>query len=207
MLAFRAKPDRAVVTVDPHPNQITQLLHSWSQGDASALEELMPLVYGELHRIAERYMSDEASGHTLQTTALVNEAYLRLIRGAGPDWQSRNHFFAVSAQVMRHILVDWARSHQTQKRGSGVAAVELDEKLAVPVQSSSDLVAIDDALKALALIDARKSQIVELHFFGGLSVQETAEVLKVSQETVFRDWRLAKSWLRRELSKESSREE
>jgi RNA polymerase sigma-70 factor (ECF subfamily) len=162
----------------------------------------MPLVYHELHRIAQRYMSDEGSGHTLQTTALVNEAYLRLAQGSPGDWQSRSHFYAVSAQVMRHILVDWARSHQAKKRGSGVAPIQLDEQLAMPLQSGSDLVAIDDALKALAGLDSRKSQVVELRFFGGLTVEEIADVLKVSQETVHRDWRFAKSWLRRELDPE-----
>jgi RNA polymerase sigma-70 factor (ECF subfamily) len=164
----------------------------------------MPLVYNELHHMAQRYMSGEASGHTLQPTALVNEAYLRLVRGAQAEWQGRSHFFAVSAQVMRHILVDWARSRQAGKRGSGAPVLELNENLAIPMQSSSDLIAIDDALKALAQVDPRKSQIVELRFFGGLTVEETAEVLKVSQETVHRDWRLAKSWLRRELGKEFS---
>jgi RNA polymerase sigma-70 factor, ECF subfamily len=191
--------------VEPTPNEITQLLRSWSRGDSEALRDLIPLVYHELHRIAQRYMSDEGASHTLQPTALVNEAYLRLVQGAQGDWQNRNHFYAVSAQVMRHILVDWARSHQAKKRGSGVAPVQLDEQLGVPVQSSSDLVAIDDALKGLALIDSRKSQVVELRFFGGLTVGEIADVLKVSQETVHRDWRFAKSWLRRELGKESPR--
>lgn len=187
--------------MEPNTNEITQLLRSWSQGDSRALEQLMPLVYNELHRIAQRYMSDEATAHTLQTTALVNEAYLRLVQGSQGDWQGRNHFYAVGAQVMRHILVDWARSHQAQKRGSGVAPIQLDEKLAIPMQSGSDLVAIDDALTALALVDSRKSRVVELRFFGGLSVAEIAEVLQVSQETVHRDWRLAKSWLCREIGK------
>lgn len=187
--------------MEPNTNEITQLLRSWSQGDSRALEQLMPLVYNELHRIAQRYMSDEATAHTLQTTALVNEAYLRLVQGSQGDWQGRNHFYAVGAQVMRHILVDWARSHQAQKRGSGVAPIQLDEKVAIPMQSGSDLVAIDDALTALALVDSRKSRVVELRFFGGLSVAEIADVLQVSQETVHRDWRLAKSWLRREIGK------
>jgi RNA polymerase sigma-70 factor, ECF subfamily len=193
--------------MEPPSDQITQLLRSWSQGDAHALEALIPIVYGELHRIAQRYMSDEAAAHTLQATALVNEAYLRLVRGPSAEWQSRIHFFAVSAQIMRHILVDWARSRQACKRGSGLSPIQLDEALAMPAQSGSDLVAIDDALKALALVDARKSQVIELRFFGGLSVGETAQVLHVSEETVHRDWRLAKSWLRRELAKhqESSR--
>ena len=162
----------------------------------------MPLVYDELHSMARRYMSDEKPGHTLQATALVNEAYLRLVNASGADWQNRTHFFAVSAQVMRRILVDWARSRHAAKRGNDVPALELDEALAVPLKTGADLVAVDDALKALTLLDSRKSQIVELRFFGGLSVKETAEVLKVSEETVHRDWRLAKSWLRRELGKE-----
>jgi RNA polymerase sigma-70 factor, ECF subfamily len=187
--------------VEPPADQITQLLRSWSQGDTHALEALMPIVYNELHRLARRYMSEEATGHTLQTTALVNEAYLRLVRGSRAEWQSRTHFFAVSAQVMRHILVDWARSRRARKRGSGLSPIQLDESLAMPAQSGADLVAIDDALKALALLDPRKSQVVELRFFGGLSVGETAQVLQVSEETVHRDWRLAKSWLRRELGK------
>jgi RNA polymerase sigma factor (TIGR02999 family) len=182
--------------------QITQLLQSWGQGDEGAIDKLMPLVYDELHRMARRYMSDEKPGHTLQTTALVNEAYLRLVHSSQANWQSRTHFFAVCAQVMRRILVDWARSRQAQKRGSDMPALELNEAIAVPLETGTDLVAIDDALKALAQVDPRKSQIVELRFFGGLSVQETAEVLKVSQETVHRDWRLAKSWLRREIGKE-----
>jgi RNA polymerase sigma factor (TIGR02999 family) len=188
--------------VEPPGIQITQLLQSWSQGDEGAIDKLMPLVYDELHRMAGRYMSDEKPGHTLQTTALVNEAYLRLVHTSKSDWQSRSHFFAVCAQVMRRILVDWARSRQAQKRGNDIPPLELNEAFAVPVETGADLVAIDDALKALTLVDARKSQIVELRFFGGLSVQETAEVLKVSEETVHRDWRLAKSWLRRELGKE-----
>jgi RNA polymerase sigma-70 factor (ECF subfamily) len=193
--------------VEPQPEQITQLLRSWSQGDKGALEALMPIVYNELHRIAQRYMSGEGTAHTLQTTALVNEACFRLVRGSQADWQSRTHFFAVSAQVMRHILVDWARSRQAHKRGSGLSPIQLDETLAMPVQSGGDIVAIDDALEALALLDPRKSRIIELRFFGGLSVEETAQVLQVSEETVHRDWRLARSWLRRELAKGLARGE
>jgi RNA polymerase sigma factor (TIGR02999 family) len=181
--------------------QITELLRSWSQGDEGAIERLMPMVYDELHRMARRYMSSEKPGHTLQATALVNEAYLRLVDASQANWQNRTHFFAVSAQVMRRILVDWARSRQAAKRGSDMPVLELNEALAVPMQTGSDLVAVDDALKALALVDARKSQVVELRFFGGLNVEETAAVLKVSQDTVHRDWRLAKSWLRRELAR------
>jgi RNA polymerase sigma factor (TIGR02999 family) len=188
--------------LEPPAIQITQLLQSWRHGDEAAIDKLMPLVYDELHSMARRYMSDEKPGHTLQATALVNEAYLRLVNASGADWQNRTHFFAVSAQVMRRILVDWARSRHAAKRGNDVPALELDEALAVPLKTGADLVAVDDALKALTLLDSRKSQIVELRFFGGLSVKETAEVLKVSEETVHRDWRLAKSWLRRELGKE-----
>ena len=192
--------------MEPPAIEITQLLQSWSHGDKAAIDKLMPLVYDELHSMARRYMSNEKPGHTLQATALVNEAYLRLVSGSGANWQNRAHFFAVSAQVMRRILVEWARSRQAAKRGSDVPALELVEALAVPLKTGTDLVAVDDALKALALLDPRKGQIVELRFFGGLSVKETAEVLKVSEETAHRDWRLAKSWLRRELGRDSGKE-
>jgi RNA polymerase sigma-70 factor, ECF subfamily len=191
--------------MEPPVIQITQLLQSWSHGDEAAIDKLMPLVYDELRRMARRYMSNEKPGHTLQTTALVNEAYLRLVDASGANWQNRTHFFAVSAQVMRRILVDWARSRHAAKRGNDVPALELDEALAVPIKTGTDIVAVDDALKALTLFDSRKSQIVELRFFGGLTVKETAEVLKVSEETVHRDWRLAKSWLRRELGRNPDR--
>jgi RNA polymerase sigma factor (TIGR02999 family) len=185
--------------------QLTQLLKAWSEGHEDALEKLMPVVYDDLHRLARRYMSDERPGHTLQATALVNEAYMRLLDSARPTWQSRAHFFAVSGRIMRRILVDWARSRQALKRGSNVPALELDEAIAVLGQPGADLVAIDDALQALAALDLRKSQIVELRFFGGLSAKETAEVLHVSEETVLRDWKLSKSWLRREMTKEPPR--
>jgi RNA polymerase sigma factor (TIGR02999 family) len=185
--------------------QITQLLQAWSEGDEGALELLMPIVYEELHRLAQRYMADERPGHTLQATALVNEAYVRLANAGRGGWHDRAHFFAVSARVMRRILVDWARSRRAQKRGSDVPALELQENLAVAGgKSGNDLIAIDDALTTLATLDSRQSQIVEMRFFGGLSVKETAEVLTVSEETVRRDWKVAKSWLRRELSLESS---
>ena len=183
-------------------HEITQLLQAWGEGEESALERLAPLVYQELHRLAHYYMARERSGHTLQTTALLNEAYLRLVDSPKLSWQCRAHFFAVSAQVMRRILVDWARSRQAQKRGGDAPVVELDEALVVAEAPGADLVALDDALKTLAELDPRKSKVVELRFFGGLSVEETAEVLKVSPETVLRDWKFAKSWLRRELSKE-----
>src|SRR5579863_2480332 len=182
---------------------VTQLLQAWSDGDPGAMEQLVPLVYEELHRLARRYMADERPEHTLQATALVNEAYLRLAQSEHSGWRGRAHFFAVSAQVMRRILVDWARSRRAQKRGGDVPAIELEETLAiVSGKSGNDLIAIDDALQTLAAFDSRKSQVVELRFFGGLSVKETAEVLTVSEETVRRDWNMAKSWLRRELRRE-----
>jgi RNA polymerase sigma factor (TIGR02999 family) len=185
--------------MQPESEQITQLLQSWSQGDPGAIEKLVPLVYDELHRLAQRYMADERPGHTLQTTALVNEAYLRLVDSSHATWEGRSHFFGVCAQMMRRILVDWARSRQALKRGGDVSSLDLDEALAAATQPGTDLVAIDDALQALTAIDPRKGQVVELRFFGGLSVKETADLLKVSPETVQRDWKLAKSWLRREL--------
>jgi RNA polymerase sigma-70 factor, ECF subfamily len=188
--------------MQPRAEQITQLLQSWNQGDQGAAEKLVPLVYDELHRLAHRYMSEERPGHVLQTTALVNEAYLRLVDSEPANWEGRSHFFGICAQVMRHILVDWARSRQALKRGGDVPALDFQEALSAAKQSDTDLVAIDEALNALAVVDARKSQVVELRFFGGMSVKETAEVLKISPETVQRDWKLAKSWLRRELSGE-----
>jgi RNA polymerase sigma factor (TIGR02999 family) len=182
-------------------DHITQLLQSWSQGDQSAMEQLMPLVFDELHRVARRYMSGERPGHTLQTTALVNETYLRLVNSDGANWEGRTHFFGVCAQMMRRILVDWTRSRQALKRGGEARVLDLDsEALAAVNQPGMDLVALDDALNALSAIDARKGRVVELRFFGGLSVKETAEVLGISAETVQRDWKIAKSWLRRELA-------
>jgi RNA polymerase sigma factor (TIGR02999 family) len=186
-------------------HEVTQLLKAWTTGDEQALEKLTPLVYQQLHRAAQRYMAGERSGHVLQTTALVNEVYLRLVDCNQIDWQDRAHFFAVSAQLMRRILVDFARSRGYQKRGGGAPHVSLDEAPSVCNEPDANLVAMDDALKALAAVDARKSKVVELRFFGGLSVEETAEVLKVSAETVVRDWRLAKVWLLRELGQEHRR--
>ncbi|MFZ0964511.1 MAG: sigma-70 family RNA polymerase sigma factor [Terriglobia bacterium] len=188
--------------MEPSAHEITRLLQAWSEGEQSALDRLIPLVYQELHRLAHHYMTRERSGHTLQTTALLNEAYLRLVDSAKPSWQSRTHFFAVSAQVMRRILVDWARSRQAVKRGGHEHPLEWEEALVVAESPGADLVSLDDALKALAALDPRKSAVVELRFFGGLSVEEVAEVLKISPETVMRDWKFSKSWLRRELSKE-----
>jgi RNA polymerase sigma-70 factor (ECF subfamily) len=181
-------------------HEVTQLLLAWSDGDQKALERLMPLVYGELHRLAKRYMARERAGHTLQTTALVNEAYLKLIDSTRMNWRNCAHFFAVSAQLMRRILIDFARSRHALKREVGTDPVSLDE--APIVSQRADLVALDDALNALTALDPRKSQVVELRFFGGLSVEETAEVLKVSAETVMRDWKLAKIWLLHELRPE-----
>ena len=186
----------------PPAQQVTQLLLAWSQGEESALEKLTPVVYQELKRLAHRYMGGERVDHTLQTTALVNEAYLRLIDGKQVDWQNRAHFFAISARLMRRILVDWARAQQSHKRGDQPQRVTLDEALMLTRGRKEDLVALDEALKTLTRVDPQKSQVVEMRFFGGLSVEETAEVLKVSLDTVLRDWRLAKLWLLRELSGE-----
>ncbi len=180
--------------------KVTQLLVAWSEGDESALDRLIPLVNEELRRLAHHYISGERAGHTLQTTALVNEAYLRLVDSSRVQWHDRAHFFAVSAQLMRRILVDYARARRSQKRGGEMTRVSLTGALPIAYQREPDLVALDDALSTLAAIDPRKGRVVELRFFGGLSVEETAEVLEVSPDTVMRDWRLAKSWLLRELS-------
>jgi RNA polymerase sigma-70 factor, ECF subfamily len=179
--------------------EITQLLQAWGDGNERALDQLMPIVYEELRRAARRYMVHQPPDHTLQTTALVNEVYLRLVNFREVSWQDRAHFFAVCAKLMRRILIDLARSRQYQKRAGGARRVVWDEALAVSREAPPDLLAVDDALKALAAVDPRKSQVVELRFFGGLSVKETGEVLKVSEETVQRDWRLAKLWLLHEL--------
>src|SRR5208283_804273 len=184
----------------PSSHDVTQLLKAWTTGDEQALEKLTPMVYEQLHRVAQRCMAGERPGHTLQTTALVNEVYLRLVDCAKVNWQDRAHFFAVSAQLMRRILIDFARSRGYQKRGGGLAQVSLDEAATVCSEPDPNLVELDDALKSLAEVDARKSKVVELKFFGGLSTDETAEVLRVSAETVVRDWRLAKVWLLREMS-------
>ena len=185
----------------PSPKGITELLKAWSNGEQEALEELIPLVYHELHRLAHRYMARERGGHTLQSTALVHEAYERLIDLKDVSWQNRAHFFAVSAQLMRRILVDYARTRRFQKRGGEWRQVPLNEALAVFRDRPTDIVALDDALLTLAGIDSRKARVVEMRFFGGLTIKETAEVLNVSEETILRDWRLAKVWLLRQLSK------
>ena len=178
---------------------MTELLRAWSEGEEEALAKLTPLVYQELHRAARRYMVGERSGHTLQATALINEVYLRLVDVKGIDWRNRAHFFAVCAQLMRRILIDFARSRGYQKRGGGAHHLPLDEGLVVSSQPEDNLVELDEALSRLAAMDARKSRVVELRFFGGLDVKETATVLDVSAETVIRDWKLAKVWLLREL--------
>jgi len=184
---------------------VTQLLRAWTTGDDQALDKLTPLVYEQLRHVARHFMAGERPGHVLQTTALVNEVYLKLVDCGQMNWQDRAHFFAVSAQLMRRILVDFARSRDYQKRGGGVLHLSLDETPSICDEPDMQLVALDDALKALAAVDERKSKVVEMRFFGGLSIEETAEVLKVSSETVQRDWRLAKVWLLRELSEESRR--
>jgi RNA polymerase sigma-70 factor, ECF subfamily len=180
----------------------TTLLLAWARGDETALDQLMPLVHDELRRLARRHMARERVGHTLQATALVNEAYLRLIEVNQMRWQNRAHFFAMASRVMRRILVDAARARGYRKRGAGAEKVSLDEALVVSAEPRQDLIALDDALNALAAFDLRKSQVVEMRFFGGLSVDETAEALRVSADTVMGDWRLAKVWLLRELSGE-----
>ncbi|HEV8482785.1 MAG TPA: sigma-70 family RNA polymerase sigma factor [Blastocatellia bacterium] len=185
----------------PSQKQITQMLVDWGNGDEAALEKLTPLVYDQLHRLARRYMVRERPGHTLQASALVNEAFLRLIDWKNVQWQNRAHFFGVSAQIMRRILVDFARSRDYAKRGGGIRNVSLDEAAVIPTQQGTDLVALDEALNTLAELDERQSRVVELRFFAGLSLEETAEVLKVSVGTVRRDWSLARAWLHRELSK------
>jgi RNA polymerase sigma factor (TIGR02999 family) len=183
---------------EPGTNDISRFLRAWSGGDQSALNRLTPLVYAELRRMAHRYMERESASHTLQTTALVHEAYLRLADYNRMQWQDRAHFFAVSAQVMRRILVDHARRHNI-KRGRGLQHVTLDEVALLDREPTQELVALDDALNALERLDPRKVQIVEMRFFGGLSVEETAEVLRISPGTVRRDWSIAKFWLYREL--------
>ena len=183
----------------PSSHDITQLLLAWSEGDQAALERLTPLVYRELRRLAKGYMRQERPGHILQTTALINEAYLRLIDWKQVQWQNRAHFFGVAAQLMRRILVDFARARQQDKRGGAMRQVSLDEAAAVSVGRAAQFIALDEALDRLAAIDPRRSRMVELRFFGGLSEVEPAEALKVSPRTVRREWSLARAWLHREL--------
>ena len=183
----------------PSTRQVTELLAAWGAGDREALDALMPLVYDELRRLARRYMKGERPGNTLQTSALINEAYLRLVNQKEVRWQNRAHFYGIAAQLMRRILVDHARKRRYQKRGGGARRVSLDEALVVSGERAREVVALDEALEAFAAVDARKSRLVELRFFGGLSIEEAAEVLGVSPGTAMRDWTLAKAWLRRAL--------
>ena len=184
--------------------EVTRLLADWQNGDQGALDRLVPLVYDELRRIAARHLHAERPGHMLQTTALVHEAYLRLVDETRMQWHGREHFFAVAATLIRNILVDHARSEKAAKRGGGVGKLPLDEACAVPVDNAGAVLAVDDALAALAKIDAQQSRIVELRFFGGLTIEETADILRISPSTVKRDWILAKAWIYRELSRSSA---
>jgi RNA polymerase sigma-70 factor, ECF subfamily len=183
----------------PAPNEITQLLQDWSGGDQTALDKLMPLVYEELHRLAHQHMRREQPGHMLQTSALINEAYLRLVDQPQIRWESRAHFFGIAARLMRRILVDEARKRNSAKRGGRAIEVSLVEGANIAEEQAANVVALDDALKTLQAIDSRQSEIVELRFFGGLSIEETAEVLKVSPGTVMRDWTFARAWLRQQM--------
>lgn len=187
------------MTQAPNPQNITQLLAEWRDGKQSALDELYPLVYDELHRLARRYMSRERKGHTLQTTALINEAYVRLV-GQKVNWANRSHFFAISAQIMRRILIDHARRHAYAKRGGGAQQVSLDEAATFTPDQSAELIRLDEALKSLAEMDPRRSQVVELRYFGGLNNEEIAGVLNVSENTVTRDWNMARAWLYQQLT-------
>ncbi len=185
-------------------HEITQLLAEWREGNQSALDELYPLVYDELHRLARRYMSRERGGHTLQTTALINEAYVRLVDQKNVQWANRAHFFAISAQIMRRILIDHARRHAYAKRGGGARQVTLDEAASITPSIGSDLLRLDEALKSLAEMDPRRSQVVELRYFGGLNNEEIAGVLNISENTVTRDWNMARAWLHQQLTESSA---
>jgi len=181
-------------------HEISQLLRAWSEGDESALDTLAPLVYDELHKLAHHYMRREGRGHVLQTTAVIHEAFLRLIRSKSSDWQDRTHFFGICARLMRQILVDFARSERSKKRGGETVRMTGEEAQQLSTEQDIDLLALDEALTRLSRVDARKGRTIELRFFGGLSVEETAEVLEVSPDTVTRDWRLARAWLLKEMS-------
>ena len=181
-------------------HEITQLLAAWRDGNQAALDELYPLVYDELHRLARRYMSKERKGHTLQTTALINEAYVRLVDQRNVQWANRSHFFAISAQIMRRILIDHARRHGYAKRGGGARQVSLDETATMAQGDFSEFIRLDEALKSLAQLDPRRSQVVELRYFGGLNNEEIAGVLNISENTVIRDWNMARAWLHRQLT-------
>jgi len=191
-------PREPLMTTAPH--QVTQLLQQWSEGDQNALDKLMPMVHDELHRLAHQHMRRESAGHVLQTSALINEAYIRLVDQPQMRWQSRGHFFGIAARLMRHILVDDARKRNAAKRGGSLIQVPLDEASTVVQEQAANVAALDDALQRLETIDERQGKIVELRFFGGLSIEETAEVLKVSPGTVMRDWTFARAWLRNEMS-------
>jgi RNA polymerase sigma-70 factor, ECF subfamily len=180
--------------------QITQMLVEWSNGDQAALDKIVPLIHSELHKLAHQYMRRERAGHTLQTTALVNEAYLRLVDQKNVQWQNRAHFFGIAAQMMRRILVDYARKQNYLKHGGGVRHVSLDQAAVISRERTAELVALDEALNALALIDPRAARVVELRFFGGLTVKETAEAMGLSVDMVKRDWSTAKAWLHRQMS-------
>jgi len=186
------------------PHEITQLLAEWSDGDQSALDELYPLVYDELHKLARRYMSRERKDHTLQTTALINEAYVRLVDQRNVHWTNRSHFFAISAQIMRRILIDHARRHAYAKRGGGARQVSLEEAATVTSNPGSELIRLDEALNSLAERDPRRSRVVELRYFGGLNNEEIAGVLHVSENTVTRDWNMARAWLYQQLTEGAS---
>jgi len=181
-------------------HEVTELLKKWSDGDQTALETLMPVVYDELHRLAHQHMQRERPDHLLQTSALINEAYVRLVDQPLIQWENRAHFFGIAARLMRRILVDEARKRNSAKRGGAMIQVSLHEAMTVPEEQAANVIALDDALKSLETIDARQSEIVELRFFGGLSIEETAELLKVSPGTVMRDWTFARAWLRNEMS-------
>jgi RNA polymerase sigma factor (TIGR02999 family) len=183
------------------PSQVTKLLQGWRLGDAKAADELLPLVYDELRRLAHHHLRNERSDHTLHSTALVHEAYLRLVGQDLPEWEGRTHFFAIAAQLMRQILVDYARRHRASKRGSGVRMLTLDDAMGVAQRKDVDVIALDDALHALAEIDPRQSRVVELRFFAGLSLEETSEVMGVATATVQRDWTAARAWLHRQISR------
>ena len=200
-LGFAAANHIAEATMEPNtPPSITQLLVAWNQGDQEALAQLTPLVYAELHRLAHGYLAGERQGHVLQTTALVNEAFVRLIDWQQVEWQNRAHFFGVSATLMRHILVQFAREQQAAKRGGQGVQVSLSNAAAISMRLNPDLVALDDALTALEKLDPRQARVVELRFFGGLSLEEAAEVVQISVSTVRRDWRIAQAWLYQQLS-------
>jgi RNA polymerase sigma factor (TIGR02999 family) len=192
--------------VEQPSNEITELLLAWGDGDKEALDELMPMVYEELHRLAHHQLAGERAGHTLQTTALVNEAYLKLVDQKHVKWQSRFHFFSIAAKLMRRILIDYARSRQFAKRGGGASKLPLDEAIVITPERALELIDLDEALTALAAYDERKARIVELRFFSGLSIEETAQLLEVSPATVMRDWTLAKAWLQDQINRKNSSE-